>query len=104
MTIKDSFKELQSELSKINTRHDSVIEEQRKVYLQYHTLISEREELMDIGESDKAKSLDHTIKSLRSQVDKFEKEITDLSPERIREAIKKHPNSKLHEMAISIQG
>lgn len=102
-TIKENFKELQSERGKISIRHNEVMESQRQAYLQYHGLVSEREELLIIGEDEKTRGLDSKIKSLRSQVDKFEKEISDLSPERIKSVVSKHPDSQPHKMALSIQ-
>lgn len=102
-TLKEAFKEFNQELSAISTRHREVQEKQREVYLEYHRTINEREDLLTIGEVEAAGALDQKIKDLRSQVDRFEKEITDLSPERIKQVVIEHPDSKLHIMALAIQ-
>jgi hypothetical protein len=102
-TLKENFKQFRGELAKISIRQRDLVEQQRETYNEYHRLLNECQELLALGEDEAAKQLDPKIKTLRANVENFQKEIEELSFERIKEIVSKHPDSKLHQMACAIQ-
>lgn len=103
LTLKERFKAFQGEITKISTRQRDLVESQRETYNEYHRLLAEQQELVTLDEGEAAGQLEPKIKALRAKVDNFQKEIEELSVEKIKEAISRHPNSKMHQMAEEIQ-
>lgn len=102
-SLKERFRTFQGELSGISTRQREYAEQQREVYLNYHRLITERQELLALNDKEAAGKFDKEIQSLKKKLDEYQFKIDELDLEKIKEIISKHPDTKLHQLALSIQ-
>lgn len=60
--FKEKFKEFQGEVGKILTHRQNLIEEQRTAHNEYHKLLTQWQDHMELNESEKAKALEPRLR------------------------------------------
>lgn len=103
MTLQEQFKQFSNELSRVSGHRAEIEDEYQKAHTEYHRTLTNQQELLELGENDKAKKLDVTLKDLRAKVERLREQINQNSSDSIKNKVKRHKEAKLHVMALSIQ-
>ncbi len=104
-SLKDLFKGFNEEIGKAGAYRQQLLEKQQEKHNSYHRDLTEYQELIELGEIEKAAEVDKRVRGLRKEVENLKAEISgigDQTLDRLKEITAKHPEAKLHVLALAV--
>jgi hypothetical protein len=102
-SLKDLFKSFTGEIAKASNYRRELLEKQKTAHNEYYKTLNECQELVELGEVEKAAEVDIKLKDLRNQIENYRLEVEKMGDlDKLKEIVSRHPDSRLHQQALSI--